>query len=420
MTSHEAFLLFFDLALILVVARVFGAAARRLRQPAVIGEILAGILLGPTLLHGGLTSALFPTDIRPPLTALADIGIALFMFTVGLEFDPGLLRGLRVTAGAVAAGAMLVPFALALPLALRLSHGQAHGSRAAFVLFLATAMSITAFPVLARILDDRGMVRTTLGGIALASAAICDVLAWTLLAISTWIAAPHGTAPWETALVLPAVATLFLVGRPLLRAVLKTEKAEGRGEEAAAGTAPGLVVVLAVLLGMSAFLQWIGLNFIFGGFLVGVIVPQGGADRLHRAVEQVSVTLLMPAFFVIAGLAVDLTKLGVSGIGTLLLILATAIGGKFIGTLGAARVFGVGARQSAALGALMNARGLTELVVLAVGVQLGILDHRTYSMMVLMALVTTAMAGPLLDRLHPCEALPAGVRAEAVASETVS
>lgn len=434
MTSHEITLLFLDLALILVLARAAGAAARRVRQPAVIGEILVGILLGPTLFGSTLDRWLFPTALRPSLSALADLGIALFMFIIGLELDHSLLRGIRTTAAGIAAGAMVVPFALAIPLALWMSHDQPPGHRAGFVLFLATAMSITAFPVLARILADRGIVRTALGGVALAGAAICDIVAWTLLAVSITISTPHGTAPWKIALVPPYVAVVFLAGRRTPRTpatpdattldattpsaaatAARTPDAPQPAPSTATATSPSTststpspALVIAAVLGSAAFLEWTGLNFIFGAFLIGTIVPRERSAPLRAAIEQISTMLLMPAFFIIAGLAVDLSHLGISGAATLLLIMAVAVGGKFAGTLATARLLGISGRQSAALGALMNTRGLTELIVLTTGVQLGILDHRTYSMMVVMALLTTIMTGPLLDWLHPLPHLTVG------------
>ncbi|WP_194905692.1 cation:proton antiporter domain-containing protein [Catenulispora rubra] len=413
MTSHQITLLFLDLALILVLARAAGAVARRVRQPAVIGEILVGILLGPTLFGSTLDRWLFPTALRPPLSALADLGIALFMFIIGLELDHSLLRGMRTTAAGIAAGAMVVPFALAIPLALWMSRSQPPEHRAGFVLFLATAMSITAFPVLARILADRGIIRTALGGVALAGAAICDLVAWTLLAVSIAIATPHGTAPWKIALVPPFVAVAFLVGRRTPRTPATpdapTPEVPTSGAPRPAAARPGLALVMAAVLGSAAFLEWTGLNFIFGAFLIGTIVPREHTAPIRAAIEQISVMLLMPAFFIIAGLAVDLSHLGISGVATLLLIMAVAVGGKFAGTLATARLLGISGRQSAALGALMNTRGLTELIVLTTGVQLGILDHRTYSMMVVMALLTTIMTGPLLDWLRPLHNLTADV-----------
>jgi Kef-type K+ transport system membrane component KefB len=417
-TRNQIVLLLFDLSVILVLARAFGAAARRLGQPAVVGEILAGILVGPTLFHGAITHALFPTNLQPLLTALADLGVALFMFLVGLEIDHAVLRGLRSITASVALGSMAVPFGLGVWLAMHLSHGYPAGHRLGFVLFMGTAMSITAFPVLARILEDRGLGHTPLGGLALGSAAVGDVLAWGMLAVVISIASPGGTSPWRTLLVVPFVIAMFLVGRPLLRRLIGTlppPNPAGTGPDAAnpGDSTRALAIVLASLLASAAFLEWTGLNFIFGAFLVGAIVPRGEGNRISTAIrdrmEQLSVLLLMPIFFVIAGLGVNLSTLGLAGLGTLGLILLVAVGGKFAGAFTVARLSGIRTRPSAALATLMNTRGLTELVVLATGLQLGILDHRTYSMMVVMALLTTAMAGPILSRIYPNDDFPRSI-----------
>lgn len=431
MSSVQIALLFFDLALILALSRVFGVAARRIGQPAVIGEIVLGILLGPTILHGAVPRVLFPVDIQHPLTALADVGVALFMFIVGLEIDHTLMRSQRVTAGGIALGATVLPYGLGLLCALWLAGEQRPAHRAGFVLFVATAMTITAFPVLARILEDHGLLRTTLGGVALASAAICDVVGWTLLAVAIGVAEAHGTSLWRVALVVPFVAVVVLAARPLLRRLLEDTSAVGGNSggpsagansvgagtsgasggtvvDGGAGGTGGLVraltVVFILLLGSAAFLEWAGLNFIFGAFLIGAIVPrgQGGvvAARIRVRVEQVGMHLLMPVFFVIAGLSVNLATLGFAGVGMLAVILLVAVAGKVGGTFVAARTLRIAPRHSLSLAVLMNTRGLTELVVLSTGVQLGILDHRTYSMAVVMALLTTAMTGPLLAALR--------------------
>ncbi|WP_238606681.1 cation:proton antiporter [Amycolatopsis sp. Poz14] len=181
--------LLFDLALIIALAQVLGAVARRLGQPPVIGEILAGLLMGPTLFGGAIARTVFPVDVRPSLTALANVGVAVFMFVVGLELERGLLRGQGRVAVTVAMGSIVVPFGLRVLLASHLARDHANGNRLGFVLFLGAAMSVTAFPVLARILADRGMINTPLGGLALACAAVDDVLAWSLLAV---VVAPAG------------------------------------------------------------------------------------------------------------------------------------------------------------------------------------------------------------------------------------
>ncbi|GHG42654.1 MULTISPECIES: cation:proton antiporter [Amycolatopsis] len=392
MTELQVAILLCDVALIVVIARLTGRLARALGQPAVLGEIVAGILAGPTLFHGAIAQTLFPVDIRPQLTGLASVGLVLFMFAVGLEFDHARLRGSGRVAGATALGASVVPFALGSAFALYLV-GRHPGNRLGFVLFLGVALSVTAFPVLARILTDRGMHRTTIGTVALSAAAVCDLAAWTMLAaVQAIVGGGGGTDHWLVLLVVPFAAALFLVVRPVLRWLLTRT----------GGEAPHLgqfAVVLACLLASAAVTQLLGLHFVFGAFLFGLAVPRRGTakvreDLLHRT--QATTALLLPVYFVVAGLNVDLSRIGTSGLLELGAIIVVAVAGKFAGTFAGARTQGVSARQSAILATLMNTRGLTELIALGVGLQIGVLDRELYSLMVVMAVVTTAMSGPLL------------------------
>ncbi|MFI5782810.1 cation:proton antiporter [Nocardia sp. NPDC051570] len=387
--------LLFDLALIISLAQLLGAAARRLGQPAVIGEILTGILLGPTLFHGAISRTLFPLDVRASLAVLADVGVALFMFVVGLELERGLLRGQGRITTTVALASVLLPLTLGALLAVRLAHSHRFEQRPGFVLFLGAAMSVTAFPVLARILADRGMIRTPLGGLALACAAVDDVLAWSLLALVV-VLSGGGAEEWR--LVLAPVYVLGMVGvvRPLLCRVLR------RTNRLTVGV---LGTVFAELLLSGAATEWMGLHFIFGAFLFGVVMPRAEAATVRAELldrmGQVSSVLLLPVFFTVSGLAVDLSGLDMSALGELGLILLVAIGGKFAGAYVGARVHGIQPRHSAVIATLVNTRGLTELVILAVGLQLGVLDCTLYSMMVVMAVVTTAMTGPMLRWIYP-------------------
>ncbi|WFB09340.1 cation:proton antiporter [Streptomyces sp. LX-29] len=401
MDSHLIVTLLLDLALIVVLARVFGAAARRLKQPAVIGEVFAGILVGPTLFDGWIADNLFPAEARPFLSALAQVGVAVFMFVVGLEVDRTLLRNRGRIAASVSLTSIALPFSLGLLLALYLVDRHQSPDDLGFVLFMGAAMSITAFPVLARILTDRGLHRTALGGLALACATIDDVLAWSLLAVVVTVIGADAEQ-WRILLVLPYVAAMVTVVPPLLRRLMARGK-PGTGEEHA--RARVLAVALAGLLASAAATEWMGLHFIFGAFLFGAVIPRDSFEWAHRAVVeglgQISTVLLLPVFFVVAGLKVDLSGLDAGRLGELALILLVAIGGKFCGAYLAARAHGVAQRQAAALGALMNTRGLTELIILSVGLQLGVLDQSLYSLMVVMAVVTTAMAGPLLQAIYP-------------------
>ncbi|HEY0532509.1 MAG TPA: cation:proton antiporter [Actinoplanes sp.] len=401
MTSHSGAVLFLDLTVIVAVAWLLGGLARRLGQPAVIGEIIGGILLGPTLFGGAITHALFPAEVRHPLTVLANLGVIVFMFLVGLELDLNLLRVQGGVATSVSLSAILLPFALGAVLALHLAEHHPTHQRAAFVLFIGTAMSITAFPVLARILTDRKLLHTPVGGLALACASVDDVLAWSLLGVVTMLAGT-GAPPWQILLIVPYAALLLFVLRPLLA------RLSVRG----AGRLPGPLVKGVVLIAVPAGL-WLsaqatdrmGLHLIFGAFLFGVAMPRGDVAALRRGalpwIGRISSVVLLPVFFVVAGLNVNLSTMNRAAIGDLALILLVAIGGKGVGAFVAARLAGARTRHSAVLAILVNTRGLTELIVLTVGLQLGVLDTRLYSLMVVMAVVTTMMTGVLLGIVYP-------------------
>lgn len=391
------------LMVIVVSARVLGALAGRLGQPAVIGEIVGGVLLGPTLFGGAITSTIFPTDVRPALETLADVGVCVFMFLVGLHLDRTLLRGQARIVSTVSLAAIALPFGLGALLALHLVGNHPTGHRLAFVLFLGTAMSITAFPVLARILTDKGLVDTPIGGLALACAAVGDVLAWSLLAVVAALA-DGGADPWRVLLVVPFAALMVKVVRPLLARLAARRTARGR----LAGASVLACVAVGLLLSAQAT-DRMGLHAIFGAFLFGVVMPREGASALRDQalpwIERVSNTLFLPIFFMVAGLQVDLSSMDGTALGELALILLVAIGSKFAGAFLGARLNGVRHRHSAVLAILINTRGLTELVVLTVGLQRGVLDDALYSLMVVMALVTTAMTGVLLRLVYPEERL---------------
>lgn len=397
MTDSQVQLLLFDIALIIILARLLGAVAKRLGQPPVLGEIVAGILLGPTLFGGAITRTLFPHPLIAPLNAIANIGLVLFMFVVGYEVDLALVKGREKIAAGVALGSIFVPLVLGVGVGIYLANSKHVTDKLSFVLFFGVAMSITAFPVLARILTDRRMHRTRIGGLALAAASVDDVLAWTLLAIVIAIAGTKGN---ELRLILApvyAAAIIFLV-KPGLRWLAGLYKKQGR----LTPTVLSSVLVLLLLSGYAT--DWMGVKFIFGAFIFGIVMPRD-QPALRQAIlerlEQVSVILLLPVFFVIAGLSVNLTGIGLSGLADLGLIMVAAVAGKFGGAYFGARTAGVRRRQAGALATLMNTRGLTELVILTVGLQLHILDKSLYTLMVVMAVVTTGMAGPLLRVIYP-------------------
>lgn len=395
------------IAVILLVARAAGALARRLGQPAVIGEIVAGLALGPSLLGllpGDLPHAVFPAPARPVLSAVAQLGLVLFMFLIGLEADTSLVRGQARMALTVSASSIALPFALGVPLALVL-HTR-HGTGAAadllpFVLFIGASLSITAFPVLARILTERRMDRTPLGALALATASLDDVIAWSLLAVVVAIVVSGGAAGAALVALGAVVFSVVLAYgvRPLTAAAFRRARLPG---PAGALTPGAFALVLAGVLVAAWTTDAIGVHLVFGAFAFGVFFPTDPVLReavAHR-VEAVTV-LLLPVFFVVTGLDVNLRKVSATGLGELALIMLVAVGGKVGGAFLAARLHGLDGRRALALGVLANTRGLTELVILGIGRQLGVLDAELFGLLVVMALLTTAMAGPLLDVVYP-------------------
>ena len=400
MTDQEVQLFLADLAIIILLARLLGMAAKRLGQPPVLGEIIAGILLGPTLFSGKITATLFPAELRPALSALANLGVVMFMFTVGYQLDRRLFRGRERVAVSVSACSVILPLVLGTWLGFWLASRHHVHDVLPFALFVGTAMSVTAFPVLARILTDRGMHRTRIGSIALASAAMDDVLAWSLLVVVVAIAGAGG--PQFRLLLAPVYAgVMFGVVRPLLRRLVDTYQRWGR-------LTPNVLAAALVGLLLSSYAtDWMGLKYIFGAFLFGFVMPRKGAaaaalrDEILGRLEQISILVLLPVFFVVSGLSVDLSSVSLSGLVELGLILMVAIVGKFGGAFAGARIAGARGRRAGVLATLINTRGLTGIVILAVGLQLHILDPSLYSLMIVMAIVTTAMAGPLLHFIYP-------------------
>ncbi|AHH19891.1 putative cation/H(+) antiporter [Nocardia nova SH22a] len=388
MSSHAISMLLVDLAVVLVAARVLGRAAEWVGQPPVVGEIAAGILAGPTVLGAHLSSVAFPMDVRPALTALANIGIALFMFVAGTETDVGRLVRNRGALPVISLATYLVPFGLGSVVALTVLARHQTGSRIGFVLFVGCSLAVTAFPVLARILHDRDMLSTPVGQLSLGCAAVGDVLAWVVLAgIVTSTHGGDGHA-WRSALLIPiALGTWWLV-RPVLHRV-------------SAVLADGSLAVVAVCgaLVWGAATEWAGLHLIFGAFLFGVAFPRAARERVRAAVQPLGV-LFMPCFFVVAGLRVDLSATDRAGIAELAVVIAAATIGKLGGAYPSARATGSDKGTARTLAVLMNTRGLTELILLDVGLSAGIIAPQLYSLLVVMALVTTASTAPLLSLLR--------------------
>lgn len=389
----------FAVTVVAAAAHLLGAVARRLGQPAVIGEMLAGIMLGPSLLGALLpraADALFSPAVMPVLDGMAQVGVIFFMFLVGLELPTRLLRGAGSAALTIGHAAMAVPLLLGVLLALPLRQAfQPTGvSTETFILFVGVSVSVTAFPVLARILTDRGLHRTRTGGLGLGAAAVADVTCWCLLAVV--LAASGRDTPLAVTGTVAATAVFVaasLRARPLLARTLRAVERRGRSEVA-------MVLLVCLLLLSALATHLIGVHAIFGAFLLGVIAPRGSAvvEEFVRRTSGFTLWVLLPLFFAAVGLRTHIqSALDAAAVLPLLLILAVAIVGKIGGTALQARVQGCGWPDALSLGAMMNCRGLTELIVLDIGRSLGVIDESLFALLVVMTLVTTAMTAPLLD-----------------------
>ena len=390
------------LTVIMVTARLVGAIFKRLGQPAVIGEVVGGLLLGPSLLgrvSPEVAAVLLPGEAVPFLGVIAQLGVILYMFLIGLELDLGALRSRVAATVAISIASIVVPFGMGALLA-----GSLYATWApdgigfsSFALFLGVSMSITAFPVLARILGDRGLQRTPIGTVALTCAAINDAVAWCLLAFVVGVTqATTGAAARTIVLTMIYVVLMLTVGhRIMIATVARVDASPNVGERSLA------LVLVAVLLS-AVTTEAIGIHAIFGAFLLGAIIPHDSIIATHVTdrLQDIVRVMFLPAFFAVTGLR---TEIGlVQSLDDWLLcgvIIAVATAGKFGGTLLAAKVVGLDWRDSAALGILMNTRGLVELIVLNIGLDLGVITPRLFTMLVIMALVTTIMTSPILSRL---------------------
>ena len=340
------------LAVIMVTARIVGAIFSKLNQPAVIGEVVGGIMLGPSLLGRfapDVQAFVLPPGAMPALAAIAQVGVILYMFLVGLELDLKRVRSSLSQTVAISIASIVVPFTIGCALAVLLSGSLSAATvpMRSFVMFFGIAMAITAFPVLARILEDRGLQQTQLGTMALTCAAIDDAIAWALLAVIVTAVGAGAQTPMNT-------------------------------------------------------LKFIAIHSIFAAFLAGALIPHRGriASLVEGRLAGLVRLLLLPPFFAINGLR---TQIGLVDTATdwalCAVIIAAATAGKWGGTALAARVTGLSWRDSSALGVLMNTRGLVELIVLNIGLDLGVITPRLFTMLVIMALVTTMMTSPILSRL---------------------
>jgi K+:H+ antiporter len=402
-TGHALFHVLLALAAVIGLGQLLGRAFRYIGQPPVIGEVVAGILLGPSLL-GRLSpdamSFLLPPDSAPHLGVVAQLGAILYMFIVGLELNTGQLRSIAGSVLAVSHLSIVLPFVLGAALALWLYPALSTSAVpfTSFALFVGVAMAITAFPVLARILTDRGIDKTALGVTALGAAAVGDVTAWCLLALVVGVA----KAQVGDALLVILWSALFVGGmlvlvRPLVAAYVrrKGDAAPSRGTIA--------VVIIGVLLA-ALTTEAIGVHAVFGAFLLGALIPHDSrlARDIGRKLYDVVTVLLLPAFFAYTGLRtqIGLVSSGAEwGMCAAIVVVATA--GKFGGAFLAARATGHGWRAAAAVGSLMNTRGLMELIVLNIGLDLGVISATLFAMMVVMALVTTIATAPALHFFMP-------------------
>jgi Kef-type K+ transport system membrane component KefB len=405
-----------DIALILGASSLLGAVARRCGQPTVVGQILAGITLGPTLLGrlpGHLTGRLFPHAALPYLNIISQIAVTIFMFVVGYEMDWESFRRVCRPAIMVAAAALLVPLGLgsAATLIFRSSLvvlGQSHISRS-LILFMGVAVSITALPVLAAIIRERGIAGTTAGVTATGAAGIMDVAAWLVLAAALLGTAnkPDRPLPLTVALIAGFVVVMLLVVRPALGWWIRR---------------PGAVLAnqLPVALTLTLVSAWatasLGLHPVFGGLLAGLAMPSrdGTPDPdVLRPMEEVS-GVLLPLFFIVTGLSVNLGTLDGTAVMMLAVLCAIACVGKLAPAYAASRAGGLARKDAATVAALVNTRGLTELIALNVGYSAGLISHRLYDVLVLMAVLTTVLTAPLLKLIRP--AVTPSVEASATVS----
>jgi Kef-type K+ transport system membrane component KefB len=393
------------IVIVIGLSRLVGYGFERIKQPLVIGEIVAGIMLGPSLLGWLLPAgqaALFPAEIMPSLNVMSQIGLIFFMFLIGLELNPKYLKGNIDIAILISHVSILVPFSMGSVLALllypRLSNGEV--SFTAFALFLGAAMAITAFPVLARIITENNLQKSRLGTLALTCAAVDDVTAWCLLALAIAVTRTNsilGAVPTIIWSLVYIVLMVTLMQRFLKKLAKYYERTGKLSQLLVAGIY--IVVVISALM-----TEIIGIHFIFGAFLFGAVMPKnvGLTRELAEKTEDFVLVFLLPVFFAYSGLKTQVGLLNSPGKWLLCLaVIGVAILGKYVGTYVAARVSGIEHRESSALGWLMNTRGLTELIVLNIGLELKVITPLLFTMLVIMALVTTFMTSPLLERIYP-------------------
>ncbi len=393
-----------QIIVILIISRFFGILLMKIGQPSVVGEIIAGIVLGPSFLgylFPSVSAFIFPPESLINLTFLSQIGLIFFMFIIGMELDLEKLKHKTQNAIAISHASIVFPFFLGVFVSYFLYEKFAPTtvSFLAFSLFMGIAMSITAFPVLARIVKERGLSGTALGVMVITCAAADDVTAWCILAFVIAIvkSGSIGSAIFTISLALIYVFTMLKIVKPWLNKIF-IKKIKGHKLNMAV-----MSIAFFVLLLSSYTSELIGIHALFGAFLAGVIIPRSlkVEELLTEKLQDISVILLLPIFFALTGLRTHLGLLNEGNLWTTLgLIITVAVLGKFGGSAITAKIIGYSAKDAMSIGAFMNTRGLMELIVLNIGYDLGILSPTIFAIMVLMALITTFMTGPLLDLLN--------------------
>lgn len=401
---HPLALLLAQIVTIIMVARLFGWICMKMRQPSVIGEMIAGIVLGPSLLglyFPEFSAFLFPKESLGNLQFLSQIGLIFFMYIVGMELDLSVLRKKAHDAVVISHASIIIPFALGIGLSYFIYKEFAPDGVqfSSFALFIAIAMSITAFPVLARIVQERNLQKTKLGTVVITCAAADDITAWCILAAVIAIV-KAGSFASSIYVILMAVAYVFLmikIVRPFLKRIADLQTGKGIMSKS-------VVAIFFLTLIISAYAtEVIGIHALFGAFMAGAIMPENAKFRniFIEKVEDVALVVLLPLFFVFTGLRTQIGLLNDSHLWmTAGLIILVAVTGKFVGSALTAKFLRMSWKDSLNIGALMNTRGLMELIVLNIGYDLGVMSPEIFAMMVIMALFTTFMTGPCLDLIN--------------------
>lgn len=405
-SDHELALLLVDLAVLILLGRVFGRALTRLREPPVLGEIFAGVAIGPSLLGAvapGVQSALFPAQVVSLLGAVGNVGLVIFVFLIGLEIDRSIVGRHFGRVAKVAIGSLTAPFVTGLLIAMPLYafHSEVGGEavpRLEFTLMVGIAFSVTAFPVLARILTAEGLERSALGAFSLAAAGVLDVAGWMMLAIVLTLNAGHGGGEilWTVVRFLAFAALAVWVLAPLAHRALTRFGGEG--------SIAKISILATAIFACAGTFQLIGLHSVIGALLLGVAFPRRGLEDLLGGVrmELYSTTssVLLPVYFAIAGMDADLAALDGRALSEMALLAVVATVAKIAGTMAGARWARFTWREGFPLGVLMNTRGLMEVVVLNIGLSAGLLDESLYSELMLVALAATLLTAPVIRQLR--------------------